>query len=203
MATRKRRRKFRNLWLDSSYQGRYVGLLVLCSIVVMSCYLAVFYFFVRENFQMLLELAPSSGEVRDLIQRDWEQTLMSLVVLSGLFLISVAVVGLVISHKVAGPMFKIRQVCERINQGEKDLRIRLRPGDHFKDVAEYLNYTFDRLQNPHGRYFKIISGRKHKNQIIEFEKLKHLVAAGVFSPKDQVIEFEKEGAAPTQISALV
>lgn len=202
MTVRKRRRKFRNLWLNPSYQGRYIGLLMLCSVIVMFCYSSIFYLFVRDNFQMLMELAPASGEVRDLIQKDWDQTIQILFVLSFLFLISTFMIGLVFSHKVAGPLFKIRQVCERINRGEKDLRIHLRPGDHFKDLVEYLNYTFDRFQKPNGRYFKILRSRKHANEIIEVEKLKHLVAAGVFTAKDVAIEFEKEGATPASIEKL-
>lgn len=199
----KRRRKIRNLWLNPNYQGQYIIFLVASCFLVMSCYGVVFYLFIKENFDSIMEVAPLSGMIQENLANDLETTIYYLLLASGGFLISVALVGLLMSHKVAGPLLKIRNVCSRINRGEKDARIYLRPDDYFKDVAVYLNYTFDKLQAPEQVYYKVVKSRRHVGEIFNLEKINKLVAADELSQSDLVVEFERKDAEPCALSSVL
>lgn len=198
-----RRRNLKNLWLNPSYQGKYIALLAMSCLLAMICYGSVFYVFVKDAFDTLMELTPLSGSAQANLKEEFQQTILILSITSLFFLVAVSIIGLVFSHKVAGPLFKINQVCTRINRGEKEARIRLRPGDHFKDVAEYLNYTFDKFQSPESRCFKVVKARRHAQEIVTLERLKSLSASGELKLTDVVVEFEREGATPLLIETLL
>lgn len=58
-------------------------------------------------------------------------------------LISLATVGvtLFVSHKLAGPMYRLEADLKIIGEGDLTKRIRLRKKDQFKDLVESLNLT--------------------------------------------------------------
>ena len=47
--------------------------------------------------------------------------------------------GIAFLHRVAGPMFRIRQTLLRLNRGESVPDIKLREGDFFHEMAHDLN----------------------------------------------------------------
>lgn len=53
--------------------------------------------------------------------------------------IIIVVVTLLISHKIAGPMFRFEKDLEEISQGNLQKHIQTRQGDQFSSVAENLN----------------------------------------------------------------
>ena len=53
--------------------------------------------------------------------------------------------GLLVSHKVAGPLVKIRNYFDRVGEGlEPEKEINFRDGDFFQDVAQAYNKKFKR-----------------------------------------------------------
>lgn len=51
----------------------------------------------------------------------------------------VVFVGLVVSHKIAGPMFRFEKDLKEISKGDLSKKIHIRNGDQFGTVAENLN----------------------------------------------------------------
>lgn len=141
-----RRRKFRNLWLNSQFQGQYIRGLIGSSFLVMIGYGVVFYLHIKENYDTLVKLSPVSDEIKGELYHELNQIVFYLAGVSILFLISVGWIGLIYSHRVAGPLFKIKKVCKEICDGNSSARIKLRPNDAFRDVAEQLNLLIDTLQ---------------------------------------------------------
>lgn len=140
-------RRLRNLWLNPAYQGRYIAGLVLSGLLLAGLQSAIFYFFTRENYALLVDLSPMSDEAKALLYRE----LKTIVVLLGAgsfgFILLVGLLGLVYSHRTAGPMFHFKRVFEEINSGNKSARVRLRPNDDFKDVAESFNQMMDKVHS--------------------------------------------------------
>ncbi len=72
---------------------------------------------------------------------------------SVLYIVLTAVFGLFYSHKMAGPVYRIKRTLREMADGQMPLdhEIRLRKGDQFQDLAEVLNYFLrsvnDRLKN--------------------------------------------------------
>lgn len=70
-------------------------------------------------------------------------------------LLILGVFGLFFMHRVAGPVYRFRQVFIRLNRGEIPNKIRLREGDFFGETAEEFNRLIDRLQVERERDEKI------------------------------------------------
>lgn len=65
-----------------------------------------------------------------------------LVGMSVIFILVIALFGLFISHKMAGPVYRIKRTLEEAASGKidiKTLRFRLRKGDELQDLVESLN----------------------------------------------------------------
>jgi HAMP domain-containing protein len=57
-----------------------------------------------------------------------------------------AVFSIYLTHRVAGPLFRIEQTAREMIQGNLALRIRLRKGDELHELAGLVNETFDNLE---------------------------------------------------------
>ena len=65
----------------------------------------------------------------------------NLALIRNLLLISplVFILGLLFSHKIAGPVYRIEKTLGEIMKGNLGLKIRLREGDEFVDLADMIN----------------------------------------------------------------
>lgn len=71
-----------------------------------------------------------------------QQTLLgALVAMLALLVVGVALLGIVFTHKVAGPIFKMRRLLGEVGAGKLIVRERLRRGDELQDFFE----TFERM----------------------------------------------------------
>jgi methyl-accepting chemotaxis protein len=59
--------------------------------------------------------------------------------------IVVAIVTLLVSHKIAGPMFRFEKDIERIARGDLKSQIHLRKGDQFQEMVTSINAMIDSL----------------------------------------------------------
>ena len=57
--------------------------------------------------------------------------------------------GIKQSHRVVGPIARIKQTLEAIGQGDFSQRIRLRHGDMLEDLANTINQMAENLQQRH------------------------------------------------------
>lgn len=140
------RRKIKNFWLNSQFQGRYVRSLVASSLLAMLLYGIVFYKHIKENYDTLVKISPMSDEAKTQLYSELNQIIVYLSASSLFFLLLVTLIGVIYSHRVAGPLFKIKNVCKEICEGNSSARIVLRPKDEFQDVTEQLNKMIDTLQ---------------------------------------------------------
>ncbi|MCX7820897.1 MAG: hypothetical protein N2258_04400 [Brevinematales bacterium] len=70
-----------------------------------------------------------------------------LISISILYIILIAIFGLFISHKLAGPVYRIKKTLKDAADGKidiKDLKFKLRRKDELQDLVEALNYFIDR-----------------------------------------------------------
>ncbi len=198
-----KRRKLRNYWLIPSYQGRYVGFLVASCFAAMAGYGLVFYRFIRENYDTIVELSPITDDSKFLLYSELNSIIMYLTVLSFVFLLVITVIGIVFSHKVAGPMFKIRSICHAINNGNLGRRIALRPGDDFREVVAELNRALNTLHSSKSRVFRVVQGDYHLNETFAFERLITLIEEGKIPASTQVLETDGQSSTPIPAHSLL
>lgn len=78
----------------------------------------------------LAELESASQEFLTLHRRVWPAVLL---VLAGVFVYTILV-----SHRIAGPIYRINAVLQTMLQGEYPENVTLRKGDHFQETAGLL-----------------------------------------------------------------
>lgn len=61
-------------------------------------------------------------------------------------LIVIGIFGIFFLHRVAGPVYRFRQVFLRLNRGEVPALIRLREEDFFSETAEEINRLIQKMQ---------------------------------------------------------
>lgn len=60
--------------------------------------------------------------------------------------IIIFIAGIFISHKIAGPMYRIEKSAEAISNGDLSVSFRIRKGDEMKEAASALEHMVDSLQ---------------------------------------------------------
>jgi hypothetical protein len=63
-------------------------------------------------------------------------------------MILVIVVGILATHRIAGPVYRIEQDIRRVLAGETGVVVRCRGGDAFPGLAEQVNELIARVQRP-------------------------------------------------------
>ena len=103
------------------------------------------YVHIKENYSILVDLSPMTNEAKKQLYFELNALVVKLSVGSVIFLCGVALIGLVMSHRAAGPLYHMKRVFEAIRDGKHDARVRLRPKDDFLDVAASFNEMMDAL----------------------------------------------------------
>ncbi len=142
----KNRRKLRNFLINPRYQLKYISLLTATGFVLTIFNCAIFYYFIRENYSILVELVPMQEQVRNQLYSELYQIIVYLTIGSVIFLALIALVGLVISHRTAGPLYHFKRVFNEIKGGKTQARVMLRPTDDFQDVAQAFNEMMNSIE---------------------------------------------------------
>jgi len=66
-------------------------------------------------------------------------------------LLILAAFGVFFLHRIAGPVYRFRQVFLKLNRGEIPDRIKLREGDFFVETADEINHLLNRLESNRDR----------------------------------------------------
>jgi methyl-accepting chemotaxis protein len=72
--------------------------------------------------------------------------ILALIALAGVMALSLTILFVLFSHKIAGPILRIERTFEDALAGDLTQRIKLRTGDELKDTADQLNLMLDGLQ---------------------------------------------------------
>jgi len=129
--------------VKSGLQFRYIGLVfalaVLASIVTGWTVFATGWSFFGEK---LANVYPQARLVYVL-------RAINLALIRNLLLVSplIFILGLLFSHKIAGPVYRIERTLAEISRGNLALRIKLRQGDELSGLAEIINNMTENLGN--------------------------------------------------------
>ncbi|MDD3146734.1 MAG: HAMP domain-containing protein [Candidatus Riflebacteria bacterium] len=62
------------------------------------------------------------------------------------FILAIAILSIFVSHKIAGPVFRLEETSKMIASGDLTQQITLRQGDELKDLQEAFNQMSDSLR---------------------------------------------------------
>jgi methyl-accepting chemotaxis protein len=145
MSDAKNRRHLKNYLINPGYQLKYIFWLALTGFVLFVFYALNLYFHIKENYSILVELSPMTSEAKKQLYTELDALIFKLGLGSIAFLIGVAVIGMVMSHRTAGPLYHFKRIFDEIKNGKLDARIRLRPKDDFQDVGQAFNEMMDKI----------------------------------------------------------
>ncbi len=147
--------KRRKRVVDSVFQYRMVALflsVVLAGFVL--CSVGFFlYYWIPEAVQSHgqsgtgAQNAVAVPAVDDNGISQWELVLPPLLINNLLIMIFVIIVGLGISHRIAGPIRRMQKDIRRALAGEKGVRVHVRKKDSFPDLAGEINLLLERIES--------------------------------------------------------
>jgi len=131
-----RRRQF---VVDARYQlrsGVLVGSVAIVLLVLLNASLILPH---RTPLATAATAAMAATPVRPPFAAPDRPSFALLLVGSAVFLGGVVLVGFLESHRTAGAAFAIRRVVDGLRDGQSQVRVRLRRGDHLQDLAHSIN----------------------------------------------------------------
>ncbi len=61
------------------------------------------------------------------------------------------IMGIFMTHRIAGPVYRVQKDIERVLGGEKGVRVKFRKGDSFPELAEKVNSLIERIDGTRPR----------------------------------------------------
>jgi signal transduction histidine kinase len=148
---REMRRRTR-LFVAKRFQIRYIGLILvfMFSTAILTGYMV--YVTTWIIFGEKLAAVYPQGLLLDIVKKVNTVLLLRLIFLTPL----VILIGLVLSSKIAGPIYRIQRFLRRVSRGNYENRLKLREKDELQDLAEELNHLVSKLRSErNGRQKKI------------------------------------------------
>jgi len=138
LATKNNRR--RTLIVEPRFQFRYLVLPTLVTVTTGACLFALFY--LQGEFLWAVEADEAArAEIRAV-------RLQAAIAAGAIILAHIALVvwlGLVASHRVAGPVYRFMKTMKAVSSVRPPLRVTLRERDQLKEMAHEFNAMMERL----------------------------------------------------------
>lgn len=143
------KRRLRNFLLDARFQLKYTGMVVAVTVIVTGAvgfWLGKkAYDYSRESSEVLTaQAAGVSPELFEYLQEESRakdaEVLRNIVIgvgsLVAILAIALGVTGIVVTHRVVGPAYKLKLLLSDVAAGTLNVRGGLRKGDELQDVGE-------------------------------------------------------------------
>ncbi|MCQ2410368.1 MAG: methyl-accepting chemotaxis protein [Elusimicrobiaceae bacterium] len=133
------------IFIKKGLQVRYMVLIVLSVL----CGLAIMTFELTATLSDLFDTYPV------LVQPLYDEFLP---IAAGFFykvliyLLFVVIISAILSHKMAGPVYRFEQTCKAIAKGDFSKRVHLRKGDQFMELQDDFNAMMDRVEEEINKY---------------------------------------------------
>lgn len=101
----------------------------------------------EEQNQLLQKQERGMKDKHVAIERQRKVLLVSLAGVLTLLVILVGVAGIIFTHKVAGPIFKMKRLLREVGEGKLVLQGRLRKGDELQDFFEVFATMVEKLRD--------------------------------------------------------
>lgn len=140
----KGQRKLRNYLLDRRFQLKYTSMMVLVTVSVASGLGLVAYRFSQGQTEALtahIMAQPDLGEetASDLERfAQQEDRKIRNAIIAGVLLLTLAlaITGILVTHRVVGPAYRMRRIFEGIGEGKLEITTGIRKGDELQDLYQ-------------------------------------------------------------------
>ncbi len=130
----------RTIFIKKSLQLRYMTLIVtcvLCGLAIMGLELVATLNDLFDAYPVLMQ--PVYDEFGSIVSAFFYKI--------AIYVLLVVIISAIVSHKMAGPVYRFEQTCKAIAQGDFSQRVHLRKGDRLTDLQNEFNKMMDVVQN--------------------------------------------------------
>ncbi|MBC7171986.1 MAG: hypothetical protein H5U40_06160, partial [Polyangiaceae bacterium] len=155
----KPKRKLRNYLLDARFQLKYTTMVVAVTLSVASVLGYFAYDFSTDlteamNLEQALAMGADAESIASIerMARDQDRKVAASI-LAGIAVLGIALglTGIIVTHKVVGPAYKLRQLLGEVADGKLKLAGRLRKGDELQDLFEAFAHMVESLRSSQAR----------------------------------------------------
>lgn len=133
----------RRYLVQKSLQFKYMALVLFAIIVVTGMIVWTVYF----THWMIITEKFMGTEARGMLNEVFHKINVILLYEIPLALFVAAFASLIISHKVAGPVYRLEKIARKVAQGDLTYNVRLRKNDELKNVASAFNAVIENMQH--------------------------------------------------------
>lgn len=138
-------RKAANMFPAPRFQGRFLLVLVGGSLLPLIASGGILYYFIRENYLLLIKYAALEPKNTELLMRELHILIVVIAFLFSGYLIAITIFGIIFSHRIAGAMYALKRAFRKVAGGEECF-LRFRRRDEFQDVAQEFNRMVEALR---------------------------------------------------------
>ncbi|WP_428053589.1 HAMP domain-containing protein [Candidatus Avelusimicrobium facis] len=131
--------KRRTIFIKKGLQFRYMTLIilsVLAGLMIMAFELTFTLSDIFDNYPVLLQ--P--------LYDNFPTIAYGFIYKIVIYVVFVVLISAILSHKMAGPVYRFEQTCKAIAKGDFSQRVHLRKGDDLTDLQDEFNKMMDRVE---------------------------------------------------------
>ncbi len=102
-------------------------------------------YFVRENYTLLVKFGALDQELTQILYRELAILVAGISASFLLFLVGACGLGVIFSHRIAGPIYALKRTIRNILDG-KDVELNFRNRDEFRELVDSFNEMVRRLR---------------------------------------------------------
>lgn len=137
--------KRRQYFISKSFQTRFI--VKFCLILVLGSLLSVFLVFFTTQNTLTSSFDGGRLAIESTALSIMPSVILTNIVTTAILVVVAMILTLLISHKIAGPMYRFEQDLKEIAQGDLQKNIHIREGDQFGSVATNLNHMVQSLKS--------------------------------------------------------
>ena len=144
MANEKKPYKRRIYFINPKFQLKFSLLMGILIVVSNLAYPVIIY----QYIEYLIKFINETSTFRDFnLQEERRQVLVMLMTSHVVYAALIGVLCVFFSHKIAGPLYKLKKFLQDIRQGNPIQKVYFRKGDYFLEIADEVNETITYLQD--------------------------------------------------------
>lgn len=145
----------KKLLINKEYQFQFIKIVLAQTLITSLLLVGVFYFFQRNQMEFFSHLSLDQQRLE--LMEKWTGSMF--VKILGVVAVACLVqccIALVVSHRSAGPMFRLKRYLNEISSGASPQPLQFRREDQFKDVQDAYNEMVTVLEKERQNDLRII-----------------------------------------------
>ena len=139
--------KRRIVLINPNFQLRIIGYFSSIALLIVGAFYLGFYFFVYTMTKQVAEMDFNNNHqlFNKIIEQQVANANTIIIFVSIVVVVFLMIMGMVISHRIAGPIYRICSVLSTCQKKSDFQDIQLRDGDYFPELAEQINNFVKRV----------------------------------------------------------